>query len=385
MKKWRLIDYLSLFLFSFVVTVSVMTFLYPPSNRLDFSIYLLATKLATLNKSLYPFLIGNLPFTYPPSIFPFFLPFLFIRSDVATSIWNGMSLACLIVSVWWILHWVSTTLERAFILLLFSAILLLEPVRETLLFGQNNIVVLFFTLLSFLFSRKEKNIFSGISLGVAASLKVFPIFLVVYFFAKKQWVNAFVGIGTFLLFLIIGTFGHIHYIEEYVHFARLVVMPVHGVVEDQSFSSFFLLLVPHFQEIQLFMTVSVYLFFVTISFYLWKKMPSGIRSDFLFFSEILAYSVLIITPLAWVHHLVFLIPVSLGLLLLAIHMKKKTGMLLGGIILVLFFINTDDMKLFLQGVGIAFPPLLSFHALVGLWLALLGRFSVFSKTAEQAS
>lgn len=378
MKGWTIIDYLSLFLFTFVLTITVMTFIYPPVNRLDFSIYLLATKAALLGQTLYPLLIGNLPFTYPPSIFPFFFPFLFINAALATSIWNGISLIFLVMGIYLVIKKSGIVVKKSYLLLIFSTVILLEPVRETFLFGQNNAVVLFCILLAFLFSQKKSKkhqLISGLFLGIAAALKVFPLFLLFYFIADKKWENFSIVLGVFLSFLFLGTFGHIHYIQEYITYASIVLTPIHLALTDQSFSTFFLYYFPFLHFMQTIITGGFFMLFILLSWHFWKRRKQNFLSNFLFFSQLLAGTILIITPLAWMHHLVFLIPLCLALFFDAIVTKKKIEIVLFITVFLLTFINGEDIVLFFQSYHLPFVSLAYFHATLGLFFLFIFQFS----------
>lgn len=367
--KGSIIDYCALFLLTFVVTITWMTFIFPPVARLDFSIYIMVANLVLHHQSIYPLFIGTalFPYTHPPSLIPFFLPFLWLRPDIATSLWNSISLICLIGAIVLILK-MGSLFRFSYTLLILSAVLLLDPVRETFLFGQNNTVVLFFLVVAFFFSQKSgKNyqILSGIALGVASALKLFPFFLLFYFISKKQWVMSCSTICTFLFFLALGTLGHIAYIGQYFHYAMLIVTPARSLTSDQSLPSFLLFFFPHLRTFQPFITGSVYIVLLLFSFFLWKKRKTSILSDFLFFTKIVAVTMLM-TPLAWEHHLVFLIPLCLGLVWEIIQTKNQQAAILFPFVFLLFFTNGEDMVLLLQRVGLGYFPLFYFHALIGI-------------------
>ena len=377
MRVWAFTTYLSLFLFSFVFTITIVTFMIPPVPRLDFSIYMLATKLATLHQPLYPLLYGGAPFTYPPSIFLLFIPFLLFPLGIATSIWNGISVLGILVSVL-LLTWESRVgFKPAYILLLLSGIFLLEPVRETLLFGQNNTIVLLYCVLAFIFSRERPTtLLGGIFLGIASALKVFPLFLVVYFLAQKQWKNVIATGIIFVFFLLCGTFGHLRYIADYISYAHLVMTPVRVILEDQSLPSLLLLILPALRPIHTEISLMIFGIFTAFSYLLWKKSTFGFLSDFLFFSEILGASILLVTPLAWVHHLVFLIPLSLGLFFQAFVTKSKKNIALFVLVFLLIFMNSGDINLLFLRLGWKTIPFLSFHAMMGLTVALVVRSTI---------
>ncbi|HYK09159.1 MAG TPA: hypothetical protein VEW42_06725, partial [Candidatus Eisenbacteria bacterium] len=203
------------------------------------------------------------------------------------------------------------------------------------------------------------------------ALKLFPIFFLIYFLCKKQWVVSGVGICVFLLFLIAGTFGHTIYIWDYIHFAHTVVASSVAIARDQSFSSF-LLTFPHVQNFQTAIATGVYAGSVLLCSLIWKKLPKALLSDFFFFSSLLGCTILIITPLAWVHHLLFLFPFCFFLLLQATRKKDTFSIVLFLVTLFLVLFNGEYFILFLRSRHLTEIPFIQFHALLGLFIGLVG-------------
>jgi hypothetical protein len=80
-------------------------------------------------------------------------------------------------------------------LLMFLAFI---PLRNNFLFGQMHLVVLFLlTLAAWLFFR-DSRLLSGISLAMAAALKIFPALFLIYFAWKRQW-RAAIGLAVGLI------------------------------------------------------------------------------------------------------------------------------------------------------------------------------------------
>jgi alpha-1,2-mannosyltransferase len=272
---------------------------------------------------------------------------------------------------------VQKRVRLAFAFLIFGAMLVSEPFRETLLFGQNNAAVLLFILLSFFFSQKKASryhIVGGIFFGIATALKVFPVFLLIYFLCKKQWVVSGVGVCVFLLFLIAGTFGHIQYIWDYIHFSRTVISSSVAISKDQSFSSLLLFTFPYMQNFQTTITMGVYASSVFVCSVLWKKLPKELLSDFFFFSSVLGCTILIITPLAWIHHLLFVFPFCIFLFAQAVSKKDTFSIVLFLLTLFLILFNGEYVILFLRSRHFTEIPFIQFHALLGLFIGLIGEY-----------
>lgn len=375
--KWSLIDYAALFLFTFVTTVTIMTFIYSPAYRIDFSIYLIVTRLITQHQAIYPLFVGGVlfPYTHPPSLMPFFLPFLFFPQDVGASIWNVFSLLSVVCAVLIMIKASQVKLRFSHILLILSVVLLLEPVRDTFLFGNNNTTVLPFLGLSFLFSQKYQikfKVLSGICLGIAVALKLFPLFIIFYFVVKKQWISSIATVVTFLIFLVGGALGHISYILQYIQYTKVAMTSLRPIPGDQSLSAFILSFYPLLQHWKSAITSFVYLLFLIAVVILWKMRNISRLSDFLLFAHITACTILLITPLAWESHTVFLIPLTLALLLKSLQTKSKIAAALFVGVFSLTYMNGEDTVLLMEKTIGGYFPLFYFHALAGLFLAVCG-------------
>jgi alpha-1,2-mannosyltransferase len=73
--------------------------------------------------------------------------------------------------------------------------LALEPVRETLLLGQINLVLMGLVALDCLLPRTRYP--RGMLVGLAAALKLTPLFFLVYFLARRQYTAAATALATF--------------------------------------------------------------------------------------------------------------------------------------------------------------------------------------------
>jgi Glycosyltransferase family 87/WD40-like Beta Propeller Repeat len=66
------------------------------------------------------------------------------------------------------------------------------PVRVNLLYGQFYVLLLFFLTLACFFYLRQRSFASGLAIGVAAGLKVFPVLFLLYFLRKRD-LKAFSG------------------------------------------------------------------------------------------------------------------------------------------------------------------------------------------------
>ncbi|SEQ29426.1 mannosyltransferase [Lentzea albida] len=144
-----------------------------------------------------------LPFTYPPFAAALFLPLSALPWVAARVVWQVVSLVCL----WWIVRTALKSLagderydgRRA---LLWTAIALwFEPVRKTLDFGQINLVLVAGVFAAMLAVRQ---VVAGLGVGVAAGIKLTPAISGLYFLVTRRWKAALWSIAGFAVTVALG-------------------------------------------------------------------------------------------------------------------------------------------------------------------------------------
>ncbi|GAB2570864.1 glycosyltransferase 87 family protein [Kribbella endophytica] len=131
--------------------------------------------------ALYDVRLGGtpLPFTYPPFAAVVMVPFALVPWPVAAVGWTAITLAAL-VAVWRL----CVQAPSALLLGLVAGSLLLEPVRETLGFGQINLMLCALILYDVL---NRKHPARGIWIGVAAGIKLTPLVFFGLLVVTRQW------------------------------------------------------------------------------------------------------------------------------------------------------------------------------------------------------
>ncbi len=138
-----------------------------------------------------------LPFTYPPFAALVFLVLSFVPWVVVKFGWQIISVVCL----WWLVRLSlrliardradSVTFDedvwRRRAMLWTALALWFEPVRTTLNYGQINLLLAAIVLAGMASSR---SVLSGLSVGVTAGIKLTPALSGIYFLATKRWAAA---------------------------------------------------------------------------------------------------------------------------------------------------------------------------------------------------
>ena len=119
----------------------------------------------------------------------------------------------------WLLRALSGLRARSVAILIFLA---LVPLRTNFLFGQEYILLLLLLTLAAFLHWRQRPVASGLTLAVAAALKIYPGLFILFFARKKQWTAALsLLLGSFALWtLSIVLFGF-----ETVRIYLLEVMP----------------------------------------------------------------------------------------------------------------------------------------------------------------
>ncbi|MFD3463449.1 glycosyltransferase 87 family protein [Nocardia fluminea] len=152
----------------------------------------------------------GLPFTYPPLAAMFFVPLALMPLVVAEVVVLLTSLASLGIVLWLVLVRVRPELDRISVLTVLIAGLglaqFLEPVRQTFNFGQINLILMAAVAVDVLVRKPFWP--RGMLIGIAVSIKLIPAGYLLYFLVRRDWKAAAtmvvsaagaVGVG-FLLF-----------------------------------------------------------------------------------------------------------------------------------------------------------------------------------------
>jgi alpha-1,2-mannosyltransferase len=126
---------------------------------------------------------GSLGFTYPPFGALVLAPFALLPWGAATGLYSALAAAAYAVTTYWLVapvarrHGWSVWWAVALALVVVSA---LEPIRETVTFGQINPLLIVLILGDLLFLVPRKSRWAGVLIGIAAAIKLTPAIFVVY-------------------------------------------------------------------------------------------------------------------------------------------------------------------------------------------------------------
>ncbi len=253
-----------------------------------------------------------LPFTYPPFGAVVFLPLSALPWLAARVVWQLLSLLCL----WWLVRTALTLLapkighdpRRA--LLWTGLALWCEPVRKTLDFGQINLVLVAGVFAAVVAVRSSV---AGLGVGVGAGLKLTPAISGLYFLATRRFAAAAWSFAGFALTVALGFL--VSAADSWRYWFHLLgaadrVGPV-GSAINQSLRGALSRSLGHDVEMSW-----PWLLAVAVSAVLtWLALRSAVRaSDTL--AAVLAVQLfgLLVSPISWSHHWLWVVPVVLWLI-----------------------------------------------------------------------
>ncbi|WP_081637166.1 glycosyltransferase 87 family protein [Gordonia terrae] len=150
--------------------------------------------------------LWRLHFTYPPFAGLVFVPLALLTESMAGIVWWAIGFAALAGVVAMSLRSLNYRLDArlgVFAALIAIGSTALEPIRTTIWLGQVNLLVMALILIDLVFLGRCSR-WRGVAIGVAAGLKLTPLFAVVYLLVTRQWRAAGTAVTTFAATVAIG-------------------------------------------------------------------------------------------------------------------------------------------------------------------------------------
>jgi hypothetical protein len=286
-------------------------------NALDFRIYMWGGHAVLDDSRLYLALASGHWFTYSPFAAIVFVPVAALPLAVARVAWDLVSVAALAYSCTRIVQLAGYRPSRLAVAGFVAAAMALDPVWETLFLGQINLILLALILTDvWLVSRGSSGLAVGAGVGIAAAIKLTPAIFIVFFLLAGRTRAAFVAAGTFVLCGLTGFLVAPHasrlYWEHLSHDTSRVGAPY---ISNQS---------PYAAAIRIaggqahigWWRAAVSLAFAVAG--LATATVLARRQDWLGATAVTGTAGLLVSPISWAHHWVWVLP-ALVLLLRAGH------------------------------------------------------------------
>lgn len=143
-------------------------------------------------------------YPYPPFLAVLLLPFAWLGYPAARWLWLALNVALLGACLWLTGQAFQLRLPRPVALGLCLLAVVFAPIYSSLHLGQISLALLFLVLLGFDLERRGRPGWAGLALGLAALIKLFPGFLLVYYLARRRWAAVAAGAATVIVGGLVG-------------------------------------------------------------------------------------------------------------------------------------------------------------------------------------
>ena len=232
------------------------------SNPPDFANYYLAGRMLSVSPtSIYDQVaLDNLtksvgvpgwasPYGYPPFFAVFIRLWSWLPYPQAITAWKVFNIVCLLSGMACLLAYLGWPWKVKGAAIAFLALILFPPAQENILLGQVNSIIFLLSSLIFLVVKVPRKrgweFYAGLLAGLAASIKIFPAIIVVYFLFRKRWWGVLGGIISGFLCQAIGVFWGGGWLNSWTYFTNYLFKSYVGrmayfQIANQSLTAMFM-------------------------------------------------------------------------------------------------------------------------------------------------
>ncbi|MET7970698.1 glycosyltransferase family 87 protein [Micromonospora sp. NPDC005305] len=295
---------------------------------------------------IYDFLKGGTQygFTYPPFAALVMLPMAYLPWPAAITVSVAATVVVSAVVIWWLLDPVARRAgwTRWFVLAVALCLAAAyEPMRETVNFGQVNMLLLFLVAVDLLRLLPARSRWAGVGIGLATAIKLTPGIFIVYLLVTGRWRAAFTAMGaaaaaTLVAAALFPDASREFWTEALWNTDRVGEL---AFVSNQSLRGVVARLHPEHPS-----TVAwLALVLATLVVWGWRSRAALAAGDEATGLALTGATMCLISPVTWVHHLVWLLP---GLILLVdngmaapARSRRRRLLLAGGLVGYAFLIS----------------------------------------------
>ena len=250
--------------------------------------------------------IYGYPFTYPPVAALVLTPLALLPGWLAAALWTGASAGCLAGSVVLVRCALGRPCSGTLVVVACAIALALEPVWQTYVFGQINLILMLAILFDIVRPGRRT---AGIAVGIAAGIKLTPLVFVVLLVLIGRRAAATRAVLTFVGTILLGLVavpGASEYWGERLLDPTRVGPP--SLAHNQSVTGVLTRLFDEPPSTLLWMVVAgpIAIATVILAAAWWR------RGERVIGAGLGALAMLLASPVAWSHHWVWAVPIALA-------------------------------------------------------------------------
>ncbi|MEU4469866.1 glycosyltransferase family 87 protein [Micromonospora sp. NPDC023888] len=248
-------------------------------------------------------------FTYPPFAALVMLPMAYLPWSAAIVVSVLASVATTTVLIWWLVDPIARRAGWTRWFALAVALCLVaafEPMRETVNFGQVNTLLLFLVAVDLLRLLPAGNRWAGVGIGLATAIKLTPGVFIVYLLVTGRWRAALTACGTaagvsLLAAALFPDASREFWTEALWNTGRVGEL---AFVSNQSLRGVAARLDPEHPSTLLWLLLVL----GTLALWAWRSRAAVAAGDEATGLALTGAVMCLVSPVTWVHHLVWLLP-----------------------------------------------------------------------------
>ncbi|MEU8389721.1 glycosyltransferase 87 family protein [Micromonospora sp. NPDC048843] len=248
-------------------------------------------------------------FTYPPFAALVMLPMAYLPWTAAIVVSVLASVATTTVLIWWLVDPIARRAGWTRWFALAVALCLaaaFEPMRETVNFGQVNTLLLFLVAVDLLRLLPAGNRWAGVGIGLATAIKLTPGVFIVYLLVTGRWRAALTASGTaagvsLLAAALFPDASREFWTEALWNTGRVGEL---AFVSNQSLRGVVARLDPEHPSTLLWLLLVL----GTLALWAWRSRAAVAAGDEATGLALTGAVMCLVSPVTWVHHLVWLLP-----------------------------------------------------------------------------
>ncbi|MCG5465929.1 glycosyltransferase 87 family protein [Micromonospora sp. NPDC053740] len=248
-------------------------------------------------------------FTYPPFAALVMLPMAYLPWTAAIVVSVLASVATTAVLIWWLVDPIARRAGWTRWFALAVALCLaaaFEPMRETVNFGQVNTLLLFLVAVDLLRLLPAGNRWAGVGIGLATAIKLTPGVFIVYLLVTGRWRAALTASGTaggvsLLAAALFPDASREFWTEALWNTGRVGEL---AFVSNQSLRGVVARLDPEHPSTVLWLLLVL----GTLALWAWRSRAAVVAGDEATGLALTGAVMCLVSPVTWVHHLVWLLP-----------------------------------------------------------------------------